>query len=226
VKAALVAACGSSGLTKHGFLTALGLLDAEIGESDLLMSVTPLRLISVGGSMAVRVCFNRESSYDIDYMLDPNVAGAHDYREEFEAAISQVAEARGYMPDWLNQQVEMFVSKERRMHLFLESVQQGITIYEGKNLIIYAGTLSWALERKIRRIAHARDRRKNKHVDVSDAAAIVRLIRRHGEPPISFSYLRQLNLNGGDAPPTDEAIQEVARYYDEVYGEVGIADLV
>ncbi|KAK4242144.1 hypothetical protein C8A03DRAFT_11647 [Achaetomium macrosporum] len=204
----------------------LGLLDAEIGKSELLRSVARLRLISVGGSLAVRVCLNRETSYDIDCMLDPNVAAAHEYREEFEAAISQVAEMRGYMPDWLNQQVEMFVSKERRMHLFLESVQQGITIYEGKNLIIYAGSLSWALERKIRRVAHARDRRKNKHVDVSDAAALVRLMRRPGEPPISFRYIRELNLNGFDVPPTDEAIQEVAKYYTDVYGEVGIADLV
>lgn len=190
------------------------------------MGVAPLRLISVGGALAVRVCHSRETSYDIDCMLDPNVAGAAEYMQEFEAAIAQVAERRGYSPDWLNRQVEMFVARDRRMDLFLESVQQGITIYDGRNLVIYAGHLGWALERKIRRVAHARDRRRSKRIDIADAAALVRLMRRPGDPPISFRYIRGLNLNGFDVPPTDEAIREVADYYVEAYGEVGIADLV
>jgi hypothetical protein len=190
------------------------------------MSVAPLRLISVGGSLAVRVCHNREASYDIDCILDPNIAAATDYLVELQRAISAVAEQGGYIEDWLNREVELFVSKDRRMDLFLESVQQGITIYEGANLVIYAGRLSWALERKVRRIAHARDRRGNKDVDVSDAAALVRLMRQDGKPPISFRYIRELNLNGFELPPTDDAIQEVAELYAEKYGEVGIADMV
>jgi hypothetical protein len=206
--------------------TGLALLDAEIGENELLMSVAPLRLISVGGSLAVRVCRNREASYDIDCMLDPNVARAAEYLAEFRAAVSRVANKGGYPADWLNQQVEMFVAENRRMDLFLESVQQGITMYEGENLVIYAGHLSWALERKIRRIAHVRDRRMIKNVDVPDAAALVRLMRRPGDPPISFQYIRELNLNGFDVPPTDEAIQEVADYYAQTYGEVGVAEMV
>jgi hypothetical protein len=159
-------------------------------------------------------------------MLDPNIASAADYLTEFTTAVTQVAEKGGYTPDWLNQQVELFVSKDRRMGLFLESVQQGLTIYAGPNLVIYAGRLSWAMERKVRRVAHARDRRRTKRVDVTDAAALVRLMRRPGEPPVSFRYIRELNLNGFDVPPTDEAIREVAEHYASVYGEVGVADMV
>ncbi|POR36400.1 Uncharacterized protein TPAR_03404 [Tolypocladium paradoxum] len=205
---------------------ALTLLDAEIATSDLLMSVAPIRLISVGGSLAVRLCRNRTASYDIDCLLDPNVAAVSDYPEAFEALIAAVAEKGGYTDDWINQEMQVFISRERRIDLFLESVQQGITVYEGANLIIYAGRLDWALERKIRRVAHARDRRMRKDVDVSDAAALVRRVRRHGEPPISFQYIRELNFNGFDVPPTDEAIREVADYYAQTYGEVGIADMV
>jgi len=205
----------------------LALLDAEIGASELLMSIAPLRLISVGGSLAVRVCLNREASFDIDCMLDPNLAAAADYLVEFEAAVSHVAQRGGYVDDWLNREVELFVAKHRRMNLFLESVQQGITIYEGANLIIYAGRLDWALERKLRRVAHARGRRGNKDVDLSDAAALVRLMRRPGnQPPLSFQYVRGLNLNGFDVPPTEDAVREVADYYARKYGEVGIADMV
>ncbi|KXX79277.1 hypothetical protein MMYC01_203968 [Madurella mycetomatis] len=205
---------------------ALDLLDAEVAQSELLMSVCPIRLISVGGALAVRVCFNREASYDIDCMLDPNITRAADYLEEFMAAISRVTIKGGYVPDWLNRQVELFVCKEQRSRLFLESVQQGIKVYEGANLVIYAGRLSWALERKIRRVAHSRDRRRHKDVDVSDAAALVRLIKPQDGPPLSFKYIRELNLNGFEIPPTDEAIREVADYYAQKYGEVGIADMV
>ncbi|AEO53070.1 hypothetical protein MYCTH_2293935 [Thermothelomyces thermophilus ATCC 42464] len=38
--------------------------------------VAPIRLISIGGALAVRVCHNREASYDIDCMLDPNIAAS------------------------------------------------------------------------------------------------------------------------------------------------------
>lgn len=120
----------------------------------------------------------------------------------------------------------MFVSKPRRKDLFLESVQQGITIYEGPNLVVYAGRLDWALERKLRRVAHARDRRKKKDVDISDAAALVKLMRNSGGLPLSFQWIRNLNLNGFDVPPTKEAIEEVARFYIQAYGEVGIAHMV
>lgn len=205
---------------------ALTTLDAEIAKSDLLMSVAPLRLISVGGSLAVRVCFNREASYDIDCLLDPNVAAAADYAEEFKAVVSTVAHKGGFAMDWLNQQVELFVARSRRVGLFLESVQQGVIVYNGVNVVIYAGRLDWALERKMRRVAHARSRRGVKDVDVPDAAALVRFMRAPGDPPVSFQYIRELNLNGFDVPPSDEAIVEVAEYYAQAYGEVGIADMV
>ncbi|KAM4056530.1 hypothetical protein HRG_003401 [Hirsutella rhossiliensis] len=222
----LPAPSGRQLLTYADMERALTLLDAEIAKSELLMSVAPLRLITVGGSLAVRVCFNRDASYDIDCLLDPNVAAAADYSEEFSAAISTVADNGGYALDWLNQQVELFVARERRFGLFLESVQQGVIVYKGAQLVIYAGRLDWALERKIRRVAHARSRRGVKDVDVPDAAALVRMMRTPGGPPLSFQYVRELNLNGFDAPPTDAAIVEVAEYYARAYGEVGIADMV
>lgn len=43
--------------------------------------------------------------------------------------------------------------------------------------------------------------------------------------PISAGYIRNLNFNDFDPKPTDEAIREVADYYLQKYGEVGITGI-
>ncbi|OAA66310.1 hypothetical protein ISF_04148 [Cordyceps fumosorosea ARSEF 2679] len=121
--------------------------------------------------------------------------------------------------DWLNDQLAIFVRRDKRRALFLESVQQGIILYEGDNLLVYAGRLDWALERKVRRVAHAKDRRRDKNVDTTDAAAIIKLMTSRDEydTPLTFEF-------GFDVPPSDEAIRQVARYYKETYGDGGITE--
>jgi len=205
---------------------ALALLDEQIGESDLLMSVAPIRLISIGGSLAVCVLGNRESSYDIDCVLDPNIAAAAEYADEFKRAVEKVATKGDLANLWLNRQLETFISRTKRANLFMESVQQGIPIYSGTNLTIYAGRLDWALERKLRRVAHAKDRRKQKDVDIPDAAALIRRMVSDSGRPLTFEYTSSLNYNGFDVPPTKGALQEVAQYYAGVYGDVGLVELV
>ncbi|GAB0137069.1 hypothetical protein EsDP_00005352 [Epichloe bromicola] len=207
--------------------TALTMLDAKIASNDLLMSVAPLRLVTVGGCLAVRLCHNREASYDIDCLLDPHVTAVEDYSAEFELVIQDVAHEGGFYKDWLNQQVKIFVSRKRRVTFFIESVQQDIVVYSGKNLVVYAGRLDWALESKVRRVSHSRSRRGHKNVDLPDAAALIHLMRKDGDGlPISFQYIRDLNLNGFDLQPTEEALREIAEYYFNEYGEIGLAEMV
>ncbi|KAG6036383.1 hypothetical protein E4U41_005734 [Claviceps citrina] len=214
-------------LTYETMEKALTMLDSKIASNDLLMSVAPLRLVTVGGCLAVRLCHNREASYDIDCLLDPHVTSADDYAAEFELVCQEVAREGGFYKDWLNQQVKIFVSRERRATLFLESVQQDIIVYSGKNLVVYAGRLDWALESKLRRMSHSRNRRGYKNVDLPDAAALIHLMRGDGDGlPISFQYVRDLNLNGFDLQPTEDVLREIAEFYFQEYGEVGLAEMV
>ncbi|XWW92732.1 hypothetical protein V2A60_000658 [Cordyceps javanica] len=214
-------------LTNEGMRLGLDVLSGEIGKSELLMSVAPIRLISVGGSLAVLLCGNRTSSTDIDYILDPQISENADYVAEWNTAVADTARVLHLYHDWLNQQLAIFVRRDKRRMLFLESVQQDITLYVGANLIIYAGRLDWALERKLRRIAYDEGRRREKPVDTPDAAAIIKLMIDRGDykTPLSFEFLRGLNYNGFDVEPTDDAIRQVARYYQETYGDVGIKEL-
>lgn len=202
------------------------LLDERIEESEFLMSVAPIRLISAGGCLAVCVLGNRESSYDIDCVLDPNIAAAPEYVDEFKDAVERVASAEELSRDWMNRQMEAFITRSKRTAWFLESVQQDITVYEGANLVVYAGRLDWALERKLRRAAHAEDRRKDKDVDVPDAAALIHFMIGDAGRPLTFDYVRGLNYNGFDVPPTDRALREVAQHHVETYGNVGLVELI
>lgn len=81
---------------------ALSLLDTEIGNREILMSVAPIRLVSIGDCMAVCLLQNRESSWDIDCILDPNVAAVDEYAEDFRAAVAEVSIQQGLSSKWLN----------------------------------------------------------------------------------------------------------------------------
>jgi hypothetical protein len=199
-------------------------LDDEIGTREVLLGVAPIRLISIGGYLSVCLLGNREASYDIDCVLDPNLAAADDYVSELRAAISSVALEEGLDEQWLNWELQTFVSRPRRNDLFLESVEQGISLYSGPNLVVFAGRLDWALERKMRRVSYALERRQVKNVDLGDAAALIRYMVGRTHRPLSFGYVRGLNYNGFDVTPTDAALRAVARYYTETYGEVGLIE--
>lgn len=210
-------------------VVALKLLDNEIENHELLMSIAPIRLISIGGALAVRILKNRHSTFDIDCVLDPNISAVRYFAEEFDYAVSIVAMEAQETEDWLNQQMSMFIARNRREHLFLESVKQGIIVFQGDNLIIYAGDLTWALERKIRRVSYARDRRGAQNIDLTDAAALIHyMLNPAGDakkPPLTAEYIRSLNMNGFDPEPTPTALKEVADFYRKAYGEEGIVGL-
>lgn len=205
---------------------AFRILDKEIGKSDLLMSVAPLRCITIGGSLSVMLFGNRESTMDVDILLDPNVRQAEDFWAEFQSAIQRTAAVTEASDDWMNEDVRTFIARDKREDLFFRSVSANIQIYAGRNLAIYAGDLYWALERKLRRVAHAKERRTSgKDVDLSDAAALIHQIRGNaGTAPLNLHKVQEYNLNTFDVTPDIQALREVARYYFETYGEDGLAE--
>ncbi|EPE06569.1 hypothetical protein F503_02697 [Ophiostoma piceae UAMH 11346] len=213
-------------LTRDDMQRGLTYLDNEIGGNEYLMSIAPIRLISIGGSLAVCLLGNRTTSVDIDCILDPSIAAAPEYVHEFETTVWSAARESGLAEDWLNRELEVFVARNRVTSLFLESVEQGIALYEGANLVVYAGRLDWALERKVRRVSHAQDRRKTKDVDIPDSAAIIAYMVSKTGKPLSFDYIKSLNENGFDVPPTDVALKEIADYYVAAYETQGLVDLV
>ena len=121
-----------------------------------------------GGCLAVTFFHVRSATKDVDCLIDPNIDVAEEYRQDLLSLVRDVAKARDLEDDWLNDELKLFIVRPKRLDLFLKSVQQNIVIYGGENIVIYAVSLEWALESKIRRVATGGVRRK----DVSDAVAI------------------------------------------------------
>ena len=199
------------------------MLDEGIGHSDLLLSVAPIRFITVGGMLAVSVFGNRPATKDIDFLLDPNVEAVREYRDEVMRVIRDVAIAGNLAEDWMNDDVQIFVGRDRRPDLFLQSVQQDMVAYRGKHMVVYAGRLDFALERKLRRIGDPGDRERD--IDLSDAITLVHWLRRATGQPLSVDFLASLDENQLGLPIRPEGINRTAKEYLKVYQEQGIVDV-
>jgi len=202
---------------------ALSMLDEGIGHSDLLVAVAPIRFITVGGMLAVSVFGNRPATKDIDFLLDPNVEAVKEYHEEVMKVIRDVAIAGNFNEDWMNDDFQIFVGRSKRPSLFMQSVEQGVIAYQGKNLLVYAGRLDFALERKIRRISDPGDRARD--LDLSDAISLVHWLKSEDGHPLSTEYVTNLDENQIGMPIRREGIDRVAREYIKVYGTQGIVDM-
>ncbi|KAK4153232.1 hypothetical protein C8A00DRAFT_43796 [Chaetomidium leptoderma] len=211
-------------LTSQEIDQALRLLDEAIGRSELLMSVAPLRFITYGGMLAVAVFHTRQSTEDIDVLLDPSVYEAEEYRDELEDVVRGIAEEGNYKSDWFNDELKLFIGRGMRQQLFFDSFEQHIIAFEGANMVIYAGSLDFGLERKLRRLQERRgDLRGTK--DASDAVAIVHQMKGESAHPLGAEYVRSLDRNGFKIPIGQRAIEAVSQDYIVTYQSQGIAEM-
>jgi hypothetical protein len=199
------------------------MLDDAIQASELLMSVAPIRFITLGGMLAVSVFQTRAATKDIDVLLDPNVDAVAEYRAEVLGAIHEVANKGKLSDDWMNDELRIFIRGSNRLQLFLQSVDQGVVAYHGRNFTVYAGRLDFALERKIRRVND--DIGRPREPDLSDAITLVHYLKC-GDHPLSEDYVRALDENNIGLAPGDAGIRRVAREYLKVYGTQGIVEMV
>lgn len=198
------------------------MLDNEFGKSELLRVISPIRVISAGGFVAITHFKNRESTVDIDYSIDPDLHDNEDVKEDIRLATRAVAKEFDYRNDWFNDEMTLFTARSIRPKLFEESVDQGLVLWQGKRLIIYAMKFEWALERKVRRLSYGGTGR-NLKVDLSDAVVILHsLVERNAGKPVGREYVKRLNLNGFDLLPHESTLDMLANEYQQKYHEHGM----
>ena len=190
---------------------ALTKLDAELGKLQLPASAIPIRLISVGGYVAVKHLGNRKSTFDIDYVLDPTLENSNQVKLGITAAIFAVAEALDYQHTWMNDDCKVFTGgRQRRLGLFSDTLRQNVVLWLSKHLIIFAGEWQWAFGLKLRRIAETRIQ-----TDLDDAVCILKeLEARYG--PLSKDYL------GNFIPNQKSTVDLIVQTYEKTYGKFGI----
>ena len=203
--------------------SALAALDGEIGASDFLMSIAPLRFITAGGSLAIKVFGCRTTTKDIDFFVSPNIRDSPAYFSLIEKAIGSVQQRLQLRDGWLNDEMKSWVQNSTREQLLFLSVEQDIVVYEGTNLVLYAADLEWCLEQKLHRITNTRTKPK-RDADLVDAVAIARCLKESG-PPLDAAFLESLDWNGFGMRKAG-GIEALRDQYELVHGQVGVADWV
>ncbi|KAJ5677801.1 uncharacterized protein N7477_003434 [Penicillium maclennaniae] len=181
------------------FQRGLEVLDGEMGKDDWLIAFAPITLISTGGFLATNFFHNRESTGDLDYLLEPQWASDNDVKRPLQNAMIRTANQLGFTEDWMAE-------------------EQNIVLWEGANLRVLAVPLEYALERKLRRIHNSR-----KHVkrgsDIVDVVAILKHLRVQNAGPLSRERIRTLNICSFEMPPDSTTMNEIASAYRQEHEE-------
>lgn len=149
--------------------------------------------------LAVSIFGNRQSTKDIDNMVEPNADDAEKNRTELLAVIQAATEVGNYAPGWFNDKLKLFISREKRQQLFFHSFKQELVALQGTNMVIYVGSLDFGLERKLRRM-EGRSVRIHGSNDASDAVATVHQLKGGSAHPLGLKYVRSLDRNGFGIP--------------------------
>ncbi|KAL4797426.1 hypothetical protein BDV19DRAFT_45306 [Aspergillus venezuelensis] len=195
---------------------ALQALDEELGRFDFIVAFAPIKLITAGGFLAVNYLRNRDTTKDLNYLLDPEWATDEDIKGPIEQAILRVSQRLGIRENWANENMSSYVTKETRIHLFRKALKQNIMLYRGDNVIIYAAPIKWALKRKIRwMFTPGQDR--NVDIDMSDLLAMLKYMRDRKGGPLNQEHLRTQSLNSFDVVPDSSGMEQIAAAYREKY---------
>lgn len=86
--------------------------------------------------------------------------------------------------------MEVFAIGETKQRLFHDSIIQGVVLWQGTNLIIYAAKWEWSLARKLKRIGSQR-----RDIDVSDAVEILAKMVVENEGPLSHELVKSCSYS-------------------------------
>lgn len=73
---------------------------------------------------------NRDSTGDLDYLIEPEYVGDADIERALEAAVREVAFRLGYNDEWMNDAMSIFVTRKSRQILFERALKDGVTLFK------------------------------------------------------------------------------------------------
>lgn len=189
-----------------------------MGSNPWLVAFAPIRILTAGGFLAVSYLKNRDSTGDLDYLMEPEYVGDEDIQRALDTAVQHVALRLRYNDEWMNDAMSIFVTKKSRQVLFERALKDGLTLFKGEHLEVLAAPIEWVLERKLRRI-HGASRDRKAETDMSDAVAILKSLRTRNNGPLDLESIRTMNANGFDVLPDYGTMQKVADEYRRQYNE-------
>ncbi|KAL4783849.1 hypothetical protein BJX76DRAFT_243332 [Aspergillus varians] len=205
-------------LSEEDFKAGLVALDAEMGRNPWLVAFAPIRILTTGGFLAVSYLKTRDTTADLDYLIEPEFAGDGDVKSALRESIDSVGYQLKFNDEWFNDDISIFVTKRTREILFERADGQGIMLWEGENLKVLAAPIEWALESKLRRL-HRGHRDRKAETDMADAIALLKLLRNRSKGLLDLESIRTMNTNGFDICPDIATMHRVAAEYSRHYHE-------
>ncbi|EEQ35607.1 hypothetical protein McanMca71_002986 [Microsporum canis] len=205
-------------LTIEEMQKGLAELDSAMGENEMIYAFSPITVISPGGFLAVSYLKSRETTEDIDIIIDPQWTGDKDIIPALRSLFIAVGDKLELGEKWMNDDVSLFLTQSARQQLFDAAGEQNIVLYDGPNLKVLGAPLEWGLESKLRRI-DSKPHHPKVATDIQDILVILKLLTDRNKGPLDRRRVRESNLNGFDILPSEQTLNRVADAYREKYGE-------
>lgn len=185
----------------------------------------PVRMVVLGGALAVRHFKSRAETVAVDVILDPHFDAAQGYQDRLKRCIRRVGCATNLGPGWMSGHYTEHFTREARGRAFHQSVSQGgrPELYEGSHLKVYAMDTQVALEMKLRRML---DRNRNAEWDSLDATAFLFRLTEGGMRPKSFAWCQRLGCDEKRGAIPGKAVQIVKTKFEKLHkNRQGIVDM-
>lgn len=197
--------------------TAFRLLDKELGKS----GVFKLRMVVLGGALAVKKFSSRSQTVAIDMLIDPHIKEMPGCHKRLHQCIRKVAGEMSLEQGWMKDHYKHYFTEEARAKVFERSVSQSQRpeLHCGTNLHVYAMDTEVALEMKLRRMAEPG---RDEHLDLLDATKFLNELTNGGLRPISFDRCLRFDAGQKRAGLPSHAVLAVQRKFLEIYNDLGI----
>jgi len=105
-----------------------------MSKSDFLAAFAPINVVTIGGFLSVTYFKNRESTGDLDYMIDPEWIEDDEIKTPLKDAINSVAKKEKLELDWMNDGLEIWATPTALKTIFEQAYAQNIILFDGQSL--------------------------------------------------------------------------------------------
>lgn len=189
-----------------------------MGKDEWLIAFAPITVLTTGGFVAVNFFRNRQSTGDLDYLLEPQWAYDNDVKGPLQRAVMRAARHLSFVEDWANEEMALFTPKTRREHLFQEAERQNVVLWESTHLRVLAAPWQWSVERKLRRINNNKHHPK-RGSDIEDVLTLLKHMKAQRGGPLNREHIRTSSICSVELPPDYATMDEITAAYRNKYQE-------
>ncbi|KAF4448391.1 hypothetical protein F53441_8199 [Fusarium austroafricanum] len=179
------------------------------------------QLVTVGGAVNTLYLQSRISTHDVDFFLENASSSTH--HAIHEAARFANRQRGGRLgAEWLNNATQLFMPVQLQQTLFRAALEQGVVVFEGGGLRVYAAPWSYAFCGKLNRLSDPLSGGEPRPYDLADAVVYLHeYLRTTGRQTVGVRQVREW-CKQYNKKMTDEVLRRVDDAYYQQYSRRAI----